>query len=85
MTIYSRPKPECEYEQKHRRCLMCHKPFVSEWAGERVCKRCKSTSVWLEGKASYSLAAAPATAEGLDDLAGGHAAPVRSSSTASRS
>ncbi len=49
-------KPECEYEQKHRRCLMCHKPFVSEWAGERVCKRCKSTSVWREGKVSYSLA-----------------------------
>ncbi len=48
--------PECEYKQKHRRCLMCHKPFVSEWAGERVCKRCKSTSVWREGKASYSLA-----------------------------
>ena len=31
----------------------CHKPFVSEWVGERVCKRCKSTSVWREGKASF--------------------------------
>ncbi len=46
------PEPEREHEQKHRRCLVCHKTFVSEWAGERICKRCKSTSVWREGKAA---------------------------------
>ncbi len=54
MSIYTfrKPKPEHEYEQKHRRCLMCRKTFVSEWTGERVCKWCKSTSVWRESKAS---------------------------------
>ena len=40
-------KPEYEEdvrrddERKTRKCLMCEAPFLSEWAGERVCLNCK--------------------------------------------
>lgn len=34
---------------RHRRCLMCREQFGSEWAGERVCKKCKSHASWREG------------------------------------
>ena len=33
-------------EQKIRKCLICRSPFPSAWAGERVCRRCKSTTAW---------------------------------------
>lgn len=33
-------------EQKVRKCLICRDPFPSAWAGERVCRKCKSTSTW---------------------------------------
>jgi hypothetical protein len=33
-------------EEKTRKCLICRTPFPSAWAGERVCRRCKSTSTW---------------------------------------
>ena len=33
-------------EPKTRNCLICRSPFPSAWAGERVCRRCKSTSTW---------------------------------------
>jgi len=33
-------------EQKIRKCLLCRDPFPSAWAGERVCRKCKSTSTW---------------------------------------
>jgi len=33
-------------EQKTRKCLLCREPFPSAWAGERVCRKCKSTSTW---------------------------------------
>ena len=36
-------------EEKTRRCLMCGQSFESEWAGERVCRRCKSTEAWRRG------------------------------------
>ena len=35
--------------RKTRRCLMCGQPFLSEWAGERVCRSCKSTAAWRTG------------------------------------
>jgi hypothetical protein len=35
--------------RKQRRCLMCHVEFVSEWFGERVCRRCKTGSRWRDG------------------------------------
>ena len=34
---------------KERRCLSCSSTFASEWAGERVCKRCKQSSSWKSG------------------------------------
>jgi hypothetical protein len=36
-------------EEKVRKCLICKTPFPSAWAGERVCRRCKSTSAWRGG------------------------------------
>lgn len=36
-------------EPKSRACLSCGSTFPSEWAGERVCRRCKSTSAWRMG------------------------------------
>lgn len=32
-----------------RKCLRCATSFQSEWAGERICKRCKSTAAWRTG------------------------------------
>jgi hypothetical protein len=32
-----------------RACLRCRSDFESEWAGERICKRCKGTAAWREG------------------------------------
>ncbi len=34
---------------KVRRCLRCGAPFPSEWAGERVCSRCKRSAGWRVG------------------------------------
>ena len=36
-------------EAKVRQCLMCREEFVSAWAGERLCRRCKAKSNWREG------------------------------------
>ena len=36
-------------QQKTRRCLKCRTPFASEWSGERVCPKCKTTRAWREG------------------------------------
>lgn len=36
-------------EQRTRSCLICKSPFPSAWAGERICRRCKSTSAWRGG------------------------------------
>lgn len=38
-----------EVDNKTRLCLMCRKQFDSEWAGERVCRKCKSTETWRRG------------------------------------
>ena len=35
--------------QKLRRCLMCGDEFLSEWSGNRICKRCKSSTAWRSG------------------------------------
>ncbi len=35
--------------EKVRECLICKSPFPSAWAGERICRRCKSTSAWRGG------------------------------------
>ena len=36
-------------ERRTRVCLKCRKPFESEWAGERICRKCKSTAAWRNG------------------------------------
>ena len=36
-------------ERKTRKCLVCKAPFLSEWAGERICLKCKSSSNWRSG------------------------------------
>ena len=32
-----------------RLCLRCGTSFESEWSGERICRRCKSTTTWRSG------------------------------------
>jgi hypothetical protein len=34
-----------------RNCLSCKTDFESEWAGERICRRCKGSSTWRNGYA----------------------------------
>ena len=34
---------------KIRKCLTCGEKFESAWSGERICKKCKSTSAWKSG------------------------------------
>lgn len=34
---------------RSRNCLRCETSFQSEWAGERICHRCKSTAAWRAG------------------------------------
>jgi len=54
-----KPAPEVEVElepitifvAKARKCLMCGTSFQSEWAGHRVCPKCRSRSSWREGVA----------------------------------
>ncbi len=36
-------------EVKTRECLRCSAAFESEWSGERICTRCKSTTAWRNG------------------------------------
>ncbi len=36
-------------QRKTRKCLMCNAKFDSAWAGERICKKCKSTEAWRRG------------------------------------
>lgn len=40
---------EVRQEAALRRCLRCGASFPSEWAGERICARCKSTTAWRQG------------------------------------
>ena len=35
---------------RNRKCLRCQAVFESEWAGERICARCKNTAAWRAGK-----------------------------------
>ena len=42
-------EPKRTTEQKVRKCLICRSPFLSAWAGERICGRCKDTAAWRSG------------------------------------
>ena len=44
-----KPQPERVYAHKRRDCLMCHRTFVSEWPGERICHDCKKSVEWRNG------------------------------------
>jgi hypothetical protein len=35
---------------RQRKCLRCSDMFESQWAGERVCGRCKRSSSWRSGE-----------------------------------
>ena len=41
--------PEREFVAKTRACLKCQESFESSWAGERICRRCKSNDSWRSG------------------------------------
>ncbi|MDP2620635.1 MAG: hypothetical protein Q8P46_10745 [Hyphomicrobiales bacterium] len=43
------PGVERSMEPKTRLCLICRSPFPSAWAGERICRHCKSKSSWRNG------------------------------------
>ena len=47
-----KPEPEREHDPKVRNCLSCLCPFTSEWAGERICPKCKHSSSWRMGSLS---------------------------------
>jgi hypothetical protein len=44
-----KPTTDRSDEAKMRDCLICRRQFLSAWAGERICRRCKSTSAWRGG------------------------------------
>lgn len=44
-----KPVPDADADPKTRTCLACRTPFRSEWAGERICNRCKTSSSWRSG------------------------------------
>jgi hypothetical protein len=35
--------------QIERLCLKCGTKFPSQWSGERICPKCKTTSSWRQG------------------------------------
>lgn len=43
-------------EGRDRNCLRCRRTFRSEWAGERVCPRCKSTKEYRSANSSFEAA-----------------------------
>ncbi len=48
-------EPDREHERKQRRCLKCHKLFMSDWLGERICPKCKSLPSWVNGSARVTF------------------------------
>ena len=42
------------YKARERKCLMCSRHFSSEWSGNRVCKKCRTSSAWKEGNMTSS-------------------------------
>lgn len=41
-------RPEVGSDYKKRICLYCKEPFLSEWAGKRICHDCKTTPAWQD-------------------------------------
>ena len=42
-------KVKSKTEKKKRDCMMCYKPFISTWNGNRICPSCKQTDDWAYG------------------------------------
>ena len=40
---------QADPERRQRICLSCRGTFDSAWVGERICPRCKGSSVWRGG------------------------------------
>jgi hypothetical protein len=40
------PAGEVVPDGKVRKCMMCQTEFTSAWAGERICRKCKSSDKW---------------------------------------
>ena len=51
---HKKPEAERDSDPKTRPCLVCEVPFQSEWAGERICRRCKSTAAWRSGAPTHA-------------------------------
>jgi len=47
--------PSAAEVAKERSCLRCSTRFMSAWAGERVCPRCKQSSAWRAGTPFESI------------------------------
>jgi hypothetical protein len=44
------PPPLVQIDPKRRKCLRCGDAFESQWAGERICVKCKRSSTWRSGQ-----------------------------------
>lgn len=46
-----KPEPDAgdKGQARTRKCLMCGADFPSKWAGERICRKCKSSTAWRRG------------------------------------
>jgi hypothetical protein len=49
---HKKPASMRDFDPKTKPCLVCKCPFPSEWAGERICRRCKSSAAWRSGVVS---------------------------------
>jgi hypothetical protein len=52
-------EPAQKLVPKRRRCLRCRDKFDSDWAGDRICPRCKQSSAWRAGAPYAAPAARP--------------------------
>ena len=50
---FSKPASRNANEAK-RKCLFCNMDFVSEWSGNRICKRCKQLTEFKSSAAIRS-------------------------------
>lgn len=41
--------PADRHTARVRQCLKCKSDFRSQWAGERICSRCKGSKGWRSG------------------------------------
>jgi ribosomal protein S27AE len=57
LAITDPDKARQQAARKTRKCLSCSNSFVSEWAGNRTCGRCKNT-VSYDGISDFSLSTA---------------------------